>query len=85
MTGHGQTIFLSDPVWKIFFSIHITLTVKSPYTVSLAPNHETWSKKELIARLTELELPVKAGPHYHKRPKRGVSPDTVRKIAVKCK
>ncbi|KAG8215228.1 pseudouridine synthase [Butyriboletus roseoflavus] len=59
----------------------------------MSPNYETWSKEELIARLTELEQRVKAGPHYHKRPlKREVSPGgrpfhfkdhPVRKIAVK--
>lgn len=53
----------------------------------MSPNYETWSKQDLIARLTELERRVK-------RPKRGVSPGTsgrpfhfkdhpVRKIAVK--
>ncbi|KAF8556764.1 tRNA pseudouridine synthase [Imleria badia] len=53
----------------------------------MSPNYETWSKQDLIARLTELELRVK-------RAKRGVSPGaggrpfhfkdhTVRKIAVK--
>jgi tRNA pseudouridine38/39 synthase len=57
----------------------------------MSPNYETWSKEELIARLTELELPVKAGPRYQKRPKRGVTDGRpfhfkdhpVRKIAVK--
>ena len=58
----------------------------------MSPNYETWSNEELIARLTELELRVKAGPHhYHKRPKRGVTDGRpfhfkdhpVRKIAVK--
>lgn len=40
----------------------------------MSPNYDTWSKEELIARLTDLEQRVKAGPdpHHHKRPhKRG--------------
>ncbi|KAH0833980.1 pseudouridine synthase [Lanmaoa asiatica] len=60
----------------------------------MSPNYETWSKEELIARLTELELRVKAGSHRHNRPERGASPGTggrpfhfkdhpVHKIAIK--
>ena len=59
----------------------------------MSPNYETWSKQDLIARLTDLELRLKATSHRH-HPKRGVSPGTggrpfhfkdhpVRKIAVK--
>ncbi|KAF9228073.1 pseudouridine synthase [Gyrodon lividus] len=58
----------------------------------MSPNYETWSKEELIARLTELELRVKAGPK-HRSVKRGPSPrggrpfhfkdHPLRKIAVK--
>lgn len=61
----------------------------------MSPNYETWSKEELIARLTELERRVKPGLRKH--PKRGVSPAStstggrpfhfkdhpIRKIAVK--
>lgn len=60
----------------------------------MSPNYETWSKRELIARLIELERRHKAGPQQHhiKRPKRSASPGgrpfhfkdhPVRKIAVK--
>lgn len=60
----------------------------------MSPNYETWSKEELIARLTELELRAKDSHYDHNRPKRGLLPGTggrpfhfkdhpVRKIAVK--
>ncbi|KAF8841025.1 tRNA pseudouridine synthase [Paxillus ammoniavirescens] len=58
----------------------------------MSPNYATWSKEELIARLTELELRVKAGPK-DRNVKRGPSPTggrtfhfkdhPLRKIAVK--
>ena len=58
----------------------------------MSPNYETWSKEELIVRLTELERHVKADPHHHhKHPKRDSTSGRpfhfknhpVRKIAVK--
>lgn len=43
----------------------------------MSPNYETWSKEELVARLTELEKRAKASPHRHNRPpKHGLSPGT---------
>ncbi|KAF8438564.1 pseudouridine synthase [Boletus edulis BED1] len=59
----------------------------------MSPNYDTWSKQDLIARLTDLEQRAKGSPHHHPRPKRAISPGTgrpfhfkdhpVRKIAVK--
>ncbi|KIK94175.1 hypothetical protein PAXRUDRAFT_828258 [Paxillus rubicundulus Ve08.2h10] len=58
----------------------------------MSPNYATWSKEELIARLTELELRVKGSPKY-RNAKRDPSPTggrtfhfkdhPLRKIAVK--
>ncbi|KAF8130282.1 pseudouridine synthase [Boletus edulis] len=59
----------------------------------MSPNYDTWSRQDLIARLTDLEQRAKGSPHHHPRPKRAISPGTgrpfhfkdhpVRKIAVK--
>lgn len=60
----------------------------------MSPNYETWSKEDLIARLTDLERRLKAGRH-RKQPKGPISPGSttgrsfhfkdhpLRKIAVK--